>query len=65
MSEEKKAKASSFREIVTRTTVANLVAAFLIIAGMLYSIATNDAKGVSFMAGAGIGWLFKEIKDRI
>ena len=55
----------SLRERIGRSTVANAVAGFLVVAGMAYFIAINDAKGVMFLTGTGVGWLFKEVKDRL
>jgi len=49
-------------EIIGRTTMANIVASFLAIMGMIYAIYTNDVKLVTFLAGAGVGWLLKEVK---
>lgn len=49
------------QELIERTTLANIVAAFLVIAGMIFFIKTNDKDAVLFLAGTGAGWLLKEV----
>ncbi len=41
-----------------RAEIANWVAAGLVITGMLYGVAINDAQIVVMLASAGIGYLF-------
>jgi hypothetical protein len=53
----------SLKELINRTSLANLVAAFLVIAGMLYAVYYQNTDFVVYLAGAGCGWLLKELKD--
>jgi len=55
--------AQSLKVQVTKSTVANLVAAFCVVAGMLYCVWIRNDSGVLALAGAGTGFLLKEIKQ--
>jgi hypothetical protein len=48
----------SLKETITRTTVANITSAILVIAGIAYFIYTKNTDGVMFLAGSGVGYLF-------
>ncbi|RLG77362.1 MAG: hypothetical protein DRO12_02480 [Thermoprotei archaeon] len=50
---------TSLLDNIKRTTMANVVAAILVVAGMIYAIYTNNTDLVTFLAGAGVGYLFK------
>lgn len=50
-------------EIITRTKIANVVAAVIVIGGLIYFFITKDAKGMMFLAGAGVGYLFKRTES--
>jgi len=52
----------SLKEYLNRTTVANVVAGFLAVMGMLYFVATQNTDGVMFVTGTALGWLYKEVK---
>jgi hypothetical protein len=52
----------SLKDLIPKTTVANLVAAFCVVSAMTYFIYTKDTNGVMFLAGAGVGYLLKEVK---
>ncbi len=54
----------SIREFIKKSTVANVVAGFLVIAGMMYAIWTKNTQLVSYLCGAGTGFLLKELKER-
>jgi len=51
-----------FKELIERTTLANIVAAFLVVTGMLFFMDIVNEDAVLFLAGAGVGWLLKEVK---
>jgi len=53
----------SFSDIISKTTVANVVAAFVVCAGIIYAVYTQNTDLVNFLTGAGIGYLFKEVKS--
>jgi len=53
----------SFSDIISKTTVANVVAAFIVCAGIIYAVYTQNTDLVNFLTGAGIGYLFKEVKS--
>lgn len=53
----------SISELVSRATLANIVAAILVLIGITYCWQTSNTDGVLLLTGAGIGWLFKEVKQ--
>jgi len=54
----------SIKEYLNKTTIANVVAGFLAVSGMIYFIATKNTDGVMFVTGTALGWLYKEVKQR-
>jgi hypothetical protein len=50
-------------DILKRTTMANVVAATVVMIGMTYCFLTQNTDGVLLITGAGMGWLFKEITN--
>lgn len=48
----------SFKEMLTKTTIANICAAFIVIAGFSYGIATRNDDMVKWALGIGLGYLF-------
>jgi hypothetical protein len=49
---------SKISSLLSRTTIASVVAAIVILAATGYAIYTRDTNLVTFLAGAGIGYLF-------
>jgi hypothetical protein len=49
---------SKISGLLSRTTIASVVAAIVILAATGYAIYTRDTNLVTFLAGAGIGYLF-------
>ena len=54
----------SLKERISKTTVANVVAGLCVIGALAFFMYTGNTDGVTFLAGAGVGYLFKEIKER-
>ena len=54
-----------FKEMVSKTTIANLVAGACVIGALGYFIAIRHTDGVVFLAGSGIGYLFKILKEKV
>jgi len=52
-----------WKNVINRTSLANIVAAFCVVAGLLYFAYTSNTDGMLFLTGCGTGWLFKEIKE--
>jgi len=53
-----------FSELIKRATIANIVSAILVVAGMAYAFYTSNTDLVTFLAGAGVGYLFKRWAER-
>jgi len=51
-------------EVIRKATVANIVAAVLVVGGMAYAFYTSNTDLVTFLAGAGVGYLFKRWAER-
>ena len=49
----------SLKEIISRTSMANIVAGILIIVAGAYAFYTKDTKLMTFLAGVSVGYLFK------
>ena len=54
----------SIKEIFSRSTLANVVAGIVVIAGTAYFIYSGDVDSLKWVAAIGLGWLFKEAKDK-
>lgn len=54
----------SLKGILSKTTVANVVAAFVVCTGIIYAVYTKNTELVGILTGAGIGYLFKEVNKR-
>lgn len=54
----------SLKELISKTTVANVVSAVCVVGALAFFMYTKNTDGVTFLAGAGVGYLFKEIKER-
>lgn len=52
----------SLKETISKTTMATIVSAIIVLAGIAYFIWIRNTDGVMFVTGAGIGYLFKELK---
>lgn len=52
---------SRLGEIIDRASVANIVAGVAVLTGVVYAFRTQDVNLITFLAGAGIGYLFKEV----
>lgn len=50
------------KEVVKRSTLANLVAGIAILTGLAYFIWTKNTNGVMYITSTALGWLLKEIK---
>ena len=50
----------SFKEALTKSSVANVVSAVVVIGGLAYAIYTKNTDLVSFITGAAIGYLYKK-----
>jgi len=48
----------SLREWISKQNIANIVAAFSIVAAVVFAFWTKDAKLIYFVAGACLGYLF-------
>jgi len=48
----------SFRDLVSKSSVANVVSAIIAVGSLIYFIYTGNTDGVLFLAGAAIGYLF-------
>ena len=53
----------SVKELIERTSLANIVAGTCILVGLAYFFVTKNTDGMLFLTGCGTGWLFKEIKE--
>ena len=51
------------RELLTKTKLANIAAFICVVVSLGYFIAMKDPKGVMFLAGAGVGYLFKRTES--
>lgn len=56
-------RTEKFTDILSKTTVANVVAAFVVCTGIIYAVYTKNTELVGILTGAGIGYLFKEVKS--
>lgn len=53
----------SFREFLSKTSIANIVAGASIILGLVYAFYIRDTNLMTFIVGAGVGYLFS-VKKR-
>lgn len=51
--------------ITQRATVANVVAAALVLGGLAYALWRGDQNLILVLSGAGIGYLFSEAKQKL
>jgi len=51
----------SLKELLSKATVASVVAGICVVGGLLFAIATRNVDLVTFLAGAGVGYLFKTV----
>jgi len=50
-----------FKEMISKTTIANFCAAFIVIVGFCYGIATRNDDMVKWAFGIGLGFLFGKV----
>ena len=55
----------SLREMISKTTIANIVSGICVVGTLIYAFYTKDTKLITFLAGAGVGYLFKTIKEGV
>jgi len=55
----------SLKETISKTTVANVVSGICVVGALAYAFYTKDTKLITFLAGAGVGYLFKTIKEGV
>ena len=53
----------SFQKLINRTTIANLVTGGVVIGGFTYAALTMNTDLITFITGAAIGYLLKEVKN--
>lgn len=46
---------------ISRSSLANGVAAFVVIGGAIYFMITKDTESLKWIVAGSLGWLFKEI----
>jgi hypothetical protein len=51
----------SLRDLISKTTIANIVAAVIVIGGLAYAFWQRNTDLIYFLAGAGVGYLFKGV----
>lgn len=49
----------SFRELISKTTIANVVAAVVILASVAYAFYTRNTSLINFSLGAAVGYLLR------
>lgn len=50
---------TSLKEVISKTSMANIVAGVLIILAGAYAFYTKDTKLMTFLSGVAVGYLFK------
>jgi len=54
----------SLRELLTRANVANVTAASILLAAVVYSILAKDVEILKYLASFAAGYLFSQIRRR-
>lgn len=49
---------------ISRSSLANTVAAFVVVGGSIYFMITKDTESLKWLVAGSLGWLFKEITSR-
>ena len=59
----KKIEFEQLKVLIRKTSLANIAAFTLIISGVVYCAVMGDLEGVKMFGAAGIGYLFKTVKE--